>query len=60
MHYFVTSTGGHGGPGGGGPGGGGPGGRDGVGTEISTWVRAHYPSTAVGDYTVYDLTAAAR
>jgi hypothetical protein len=47
-----------GGPGGGGPGAPGPGGENGVGSQISTWVKAHYSATTVGGYPVYDLTAA--
>jgi 4-amino-4-deoxy-L-arabinose transferase-like glycosyltransferase len=48
VRYFVS--GGFGG--GGGPGGGG------TGSQISTWVQSHYPSTTVGGTTVYDLTKA--
>jgi len=47
VHYFVASGGQGGGPGGG---------EDGVGTQISEWVAAHYPATDVGGTTVYDLT----
>jgi hypothetical protein len=43
------------GPGGAGPGGAGPGGP-GTGSEISTWVAAHFRATTVGGVTVYDLT----
>ena len=50
IHYFIASQGGPGG-------GGGPGGQNGVGTQISTWVAAHFTSTTVGGSTVYDLTA---
>ena len=49
IHYFVS---------GGGFGGGGRGG--GTGTQITTWVEAHYTATTVGGSTVYDLTAKAK
>jgi hypothetical protein len=63
IHYFISGFGGGpvgggpvgGGPGGAGPGGAGPGGR-GTGSEISTWVAAHFRATTVGGVTVYDLT----
>ncbi|WP_130289126.1 hypothetical protein [Pseudonocardia sediminis] len=47
IHYFVS---------GGGQGGGGQGGEDGVGSQITAWVQAHYTATTVGGQTVYDLT----
>ena len=50
IHYFVAS----------GSGGGVGGGTSGVGTQITTWVAAHYTSTTIGGQTVYDLTAAAK
>ncbi len=49
VHYFVGS--------GDGGGMGGQGGSDSVGTQITTWVKAHYAATTVGGTTVYDLTA---
>ncbi|MGI3786202.1 MAG: ArnT family glycosyltransferase [Janthinobacterium lividum] len=40
-----------------GGGGGGQGGSDSTGSQITTWVEAHYSSTTVGGTTVYDLTS---
>ncbi len=48
IHYFI--------PGGGMFGGNGS--TSSVGSQITTWVEAHYASTTVGGTTVYDLTAA--
>jgi hypothetical protein len=48
IHYFVGTGGQGGGPGGG---------ENSVGTQITTWVAAHYTATTVGGTTVYDLTA---
>ncbi|WP_375497262.1 glycosyltransferase family 39 protein [uncultured Jatrophihabitans sp.] len=48
IHYFI----------GGGGFGGGRGG--GTGSEITSWVEAHYTATTVGGSTVYDLTAKAK
>jgi 4-amino-4-deoxy-L-arabinose transferase-like glycosyltransferase len=50
--YFIAG-------GNGGGGGGMGGGTTSVGTQITTWVAAHYKATTVGGSTVYDLTAAA-
>ena len=47
IHYFIP--GGTGGPGGGG-------GTSTVGSQITTWVEAHYTATTVGGTTVYDLS----
>ena len=49
IHYFVS---------GGGFGGGGQGG--GTGSQITSWVEAHYTAKTVGGSTVYDLTAKAK
>ena len=49
IHYFIAG----GGLGGGGPGGGG---AASAGTQISSWVAAHFISTTVGGVTLYDLT----
>ena len=51
VHYFIASGTG---------GGGGQGGSSSVGTQITTWVAAHYTSTTIGGQTVYDLTATAK
>jgi 4-amino-4-deoxy-L-arabinose transferase-like glycosyltransferase len=48
IHYFIAGSSGGGGGGGGG----------GTGTQIATWVAAHYTATTVGGQTVYDLTQA--
>ncbi|NMO89268.1 glycosyltransferase family 39 protein [Actinomycetospora sp. TBRC 11914] len=53
VHYFISSGDG-GGMGGGGMGG--QGGSDSVGSQITTWVKAHYTATTIGGTTVYDLT----
>ena len=50
VRYYI---GGAGGGGGGFGGGGGPGGS---GSEIATWVAAHFAATTIGGQTVYDLT----
>jgi 4-amino-4-deoxy-L-arabinose transferase-like glycosyltransferase len=50
ISYFIS---------GGGMGGGG-GGNSGTGSQISTWVAAHYTAKTVGGSTVYDLTVAAK
>jgi 4-amino-4-deoxy-L-arabinose transferase-like glycosyltransferase len=52
IHYFIA-----GGAGGtaGGPGGSG---APGAGSEITSWVESHYPSTTVGGVTVYNLATA--
>jgi 4-amino-4-deoxy-L-arabinose transferase-like glycosyltransferase len=49
VHWFIGS--------GDGGGMGGQGGSDSVGSQITTWVAAHYTATTVGGTTVYDLTA---
>ncbi len=49
VHWFISS--------GDGGGMGGQGGSDSVGSQITTWVKAHYTATTVGGTTVYDLTA---
>jgi hypothetical protein len=49
VHYLIAS--------GDGGGMGGRGGADSVGTQITTWVKAHYTATTVGGQTVYDLTS---
>nr|WP_269778674.1 glycosyltransferase family 39 protein [Microlunatus antarcticus] len=46
--YFIASS---------GNGGGGQGGSDSSGSQITTWVEAHYSSTTVDGSTVYDLTS---
>jgi hypothetical protein len=46
VRYFIAGGGFGGGPGGGG-----------TGSQIATWVAAHYAATTVGGQTVYDLTA---
>lgn len=49
VHYFIgTSASGNGG---------GPDGSDGTGSQISSWVAAHFTATTVGGQTVYDLTS---
>ena len=48
IHYFIASG-----------TGGGMGSNSGVGTQITTWVKAHYTATTIGGQTVYDLTKAA-
>ena len=48
--YFLASS-------GNGGGGGGQGGTDSSGSQITTWVEAHFSSTTVGGTTVYDLTS---
>jgi len=48
IHYYIS--------GGGMGGGGGAGGSSSAGSQIATWVAAHYKSTTVGNTTVYDLT----
>jgi len=50
IHYYIS--------GGGMGGGGGAGGSSSAGSQIATWVAAHYKSTTVGNTTVYDLTQA--
>jgi 4-amino-4-deoxy-L-arabinose transferase-like glycosyltransferase len=50
IHYFIASANG---------GGAGAGGVRSTGTQISTWVAAHYTATTVGSSTVYDLTKTA-
>ena len=47
IKYFIAGTGQGGGSG------------SGVGSQITTWVAAHYKSTTIGSTTVYDLTASA-
>ncbi len=49
IHYFIA---------GGGMGGGGGAGGNGVASQITAWVEAHYKATTVGGTTVYDLTSA--
>jgi 4-amino-4-deoxy-L-arabinose transferase-like glycosyltransferase len=49
IHYFLAGS----------SMGGGGGGAT-VGTQITTWVEAHYTATTIGGTTVYDLTAAAK
>jgi 4-amino-4-deoxy-L-arabinose transferase-like glycosyltransferase len=51
--YFLSS-------GSGGGGGGMGGGTSSVGTQITTWVAAHYTAKTVGGTTYYDLTSAAK
>jgi 4-amino-4-deoxy-L-arabinose transferase-like glycosyltransferase len=53
IHYFIAG----GSSGVGGRGGGGAGGS-GVGSQLTTWVEAHFKATTVGGTTVYDLTSA--
>jgi 4-amino-4-deoxy-L-arabinose transferase-like glycosyltransferase len=48
IHYFVASGSG---------GSGGPGGGSGSGSQITTWVKAHFTAKTVGGMTVYDLTS---
>ena len=48
IHYFVSS--------GAGAGTGGPGGSSGSGSQITTWIKAHFTAKTVGSMTVYDLT----
>lgn len=52
IHYFITA----GGPGGGMPGPRGAGPDTNAGSQITSWVAAHYTSSTVDGYTVYDLT----
>ncbi|WP_322767137.1 glycosyltransferase family 39 protein [Frankia sp. Cr1] len=47
IHYFIAGS--------GGAGMGGPN-SNGTGSDIATWVEAHFTSTTVGGQTVYDLT----
>ena len=47
IHYFIS-----------GGQGGGPGGNSGSGSEITTWVKAHFKAITVNGATVYDLTQA--
>jgi hypothetical protein len=49
IHYFVASGGG---------GAAGPGGGSGYGSQITAWVKQHYPARTAGGMTVYDLTSA--
>jgi 4-amino-4-deoxy-L-arabinose transferase-like glycosyltransferase len=49
IHYFIA---------GGGMGGGGGAGGNGVGSQLTAWVEAHFKATTVGATTVYDLTSA--
>jgi hypothetical protein len=51
IRYFIAGNAGGGGLGG-------PGGGSGVGSEITTWVTAHFAATTIGGQTVYDLTKA--
>jgi 4-amino-4-deoxy-L-arabinose transferase-like glycosyltransferase len=48
IHYFVASGSG---------GSGGPGGGSGSGSQITTWVKAHFTAKTMGGMTVYDLTS---
>lgn len=52
IRYFIVVVGGGGGANGG------IGRSSGSGSQITTWVTAHYTATTVGNLTVYDLTAA--
>ena len=49
IHYFVAMGGG---------GAGGTGGGSGYGSQITAWVKQHFPARTVGGMAVYDLTKA--